>query len=212
MRSGGPAIPCKVRPARGIPTVELVRPHISARMTPHLSPASADWTLALRSGDPAALAQAYEEHAPAVRRIAWRILGNRPDTDDVVQDVFLGLPEAMRHYTEQGSFAAWLRTLTARTALLRLRRASRRREEPLVDEAPGHPGIREPADAIAARLTLAAALARLPDDLRLVFVLKEMEGYSHAEIATLLGIRVGTSEVRLHRAFKRLRAILEHGT
>ena len=191
--------------------MELFRPHISSGMPPHLSPAASDWTLALRSGSPAAVARAYEEHAADVRRIAWRILGNRLDTDDVVQDVFLGLPEAMRHYKEQGSFAAWLRTLAARTALLRLRRAGRRREDPLDDAVSLHPGIDATADAIAARLTLTAALARLPDELRLVFVLKEMEGYPHAEIAAMLGIRVGTSEVRLHRAFKRLRAILEHG-
>ena len=178
----------------------------------HLSPAPSDWTLALRSGDPAALGRAYEEHATDVRRIAWRILGNRTDTDDVVQDVFLGLPEAMRHYTEQGSFAGWLRTLAARTALLRLRRASRRREDPLDNEARANAGLHETADAIVARLTLTSAIARLPDELRLVFVFKEMEGYSHAEIASMLGIRVGTSEVRLHRALKRLRAILEHGT
>ncbi len=58
------------------------------------------------------------------------------------------------------------------------------------------------------RMAIATALAALPDDLRVVFMLSDIEGFSHAEIGKLLGIRRGTSEVRLHRARRRLRALL----
>jgi RNA polymerase sigma-70 factor (ECF subfamily) len=64
-------------------------------------------------------------------------------------------------------------------------------------------------DPLIERLTLEGALAALPQSLRDVFVLYHVEHFSHAEIADLLGIRRGTAEVRLHRAVKRLRALLE---
>ena len=59
------------------------------------------------------------------------------------------------------------------------------------------------------RMAIATALAALPSDLRVVFILADIDGYSHAEIAGMIGIRTGTSEVRLHRARRRLRALLE---
>lgn len=162
---------------------------------------------ATRAGDPAALAELYGVHGESVRRVAWRILGDPDEAEEVVQDVFVGLPEALRHYREEGAFEPWLRTLAARTALMRLRAASRRRTVPLT-EADSVP-VSSDADRLAARLTLAAAIAKLPEALRLVFVLREMEGHTHAEVAALLGIRTGTAEVRLHRAMRRLRKLLE---
>jgi RNA polymerase sigma-70 factor (ECF subfamily) len=70
-----------------------------------------------------------------------------------------------------------------------------------------------PADAgLAQRSELEGALRKLPHSLRVVFVLKEIDGQSHAEIAETLGIRVGASEVRLHRAMRRLRRYLREGS
>jgi RNA polymerase sigma-70 factor (ECF subfamily) len=64
-------------------------------------------------------------------------------------------------------------------------------------------------DGTIDRLAIVAAMSALPNDLRVVFVLSDMEGYSHAEIGRMLGIRAGTSQVRLYRARRRLRALLE---
>ena len=58
------------------------------------------------------------------------------------------------------------------------------------------------------RMAIATALVALPDDLRVAFMLRDIEGYSHAEIAEMLGIRTGTAEVRVHRARRKLRALL----
>lgn len=171
---------------------------------------SVDAIAATRAGDPSALAALYVAHGAVVRRVAYRILGDSDEAEEIVQDVFVGLPEALRHYREQGAFEPWLRTLAARTALMRLRAAQRRRGAPL-DEAASIAVLPE-ADRLPTRLALAAAIATLPETLRLVFILKEMEGHSHAEVAALLGIRVGTAEVRLHRALRRLRDILEDRT
>lgn len=157
------------------------------------------------AGNPDALSALYERYAATVHRAAHRLTGSRADADDVLQDVFVGLPEALRRFAGRGSLEGWIRKVAIRTALMRMRGTSRRREVPLDDVAPATAA--DPAAGVD-RAALERALAQLPDSLRVVFVLKEVEGYSHAEIAQLLGIREGASEVRLHRARKSLRTLL----
>ncbi len=158
----------------------------------------------VRAGSPAALATLYEEHAGRLLSVAYRLLGSRDDAEDVVHDVFVGLPEALRRYEERGSFAAWLRKITARVALARLRETNNRQS---VDLDAAH--VVAPMRSSDASLTLERALRNLSPSLRAVLVLKEIEGFSHAEIAAMLDISVGASEVRLHRALQALRAILK---
>ena len=159
-----------------------------------------------RAGSPDALSALYLEHGAALFRLAYRLVGAREDAEDVVHDVFVGLPEALRRYEERGSFAAWLKRVTARVALMRLRSGKRRREVAL-DKAVGQ--VQPPATSGGDGL--AAAVDTLPDHLRAVLVLKEIEGYSHSEVGELLGISVGASRVRLNRAMRRLRRTLEDG-
>ena len=139
-------------------------------------------------------------------RLAYRLTGTREDAEDVVHDVFVGLPEALGRYQERGNFLGWLKRVTARVALMRLR-GRRRRREVAIDSA--DPMVGSLPDS--ATLPLQATVDALPDHLRSVLVLEEIEGYSHAEVADLLGISVVTSRVRLVRALKRLRKALEDG-
>ncbi|MEP6690753.1 MAG: sigma-70 family RNA polymerase sigma factor [Gemmatimonadaceae bacterium] len=159
-----------------------------------------------RAGSPDALGELYALYAPRVMAVAFRLTASVHDAEDVLHDVFLGLPEALaRSYEEGGRFDAWLRQLAARTALTRLRASGRRREVAIAsDVAAPAPG----AERLGDRVALARALAQLPDSLRTVFVLKSVEGYTHAEVAAMLGITEGASEVRLVRAVKRLRELL----
>jgi RNA polymerase sigma-70 factor (ECF subfamily) len=164
------------------------------------------------AGDSDALGALFQEHGEAVFRVAYRMTGSVEDAEDVLQDVFVGLPEALRAYRERGSFGPWLRQVTARTALMRLRGGRRRREESL-DIAPSEKGAglsssHDLEHGVVIRLALERALAELPDVARTVFMLKVVEGYSHAEIAVLLDIRRGTSEVRLFRAIRQLQSLL----
>lgn len=154
-------------------------------------------------GSPDALAALYSRYAKQLLAVAYRLLQTRQDAEDVVHDVFVGLPEALRRYEERGSLGAWLRTITARVALMRLRELSTR---PLVelDEASLHASTSAPDTA----LTIEQALRALSPNLRAVLVLKEIEGFTHAEIAAMLDISVGASEVRLHRALLAMRAQL----
>jgi RNA polymerase sigma-70 factor (ECF subfamily) len=152
---------------------------------------------------PEAVGELYRRHGDGVYALALRITGSADDADDVLQDVFVGLPRALQSYTERGRFSAWLRRVTVRVALSRLRAAKRKRQAPLevgssasVADAGAHP---------VDRITLERAIARLPEKQRVVFVLREIEGYPHGEIADLLGITEGASMVRLSRAWSALR-------
>lgn len=159
-----------------------------------------------RGGSPEALAALYRAQGAALYRLAYRLTGAREDAEDVLHDVFVGLPEALGRYEERGNLTGWLKRVTARVALARLRSRRRRREVPLELAGPGSELPAAP-DAIALHI----AVNRLPDRLRDVIVLKEIEGYSHREVADLLGISVVASRVRAHRGLARLRKLLEDG-
>lgn len=159
-----------------------------------------------RAGDASALALLYERYAAALFRTALRLAGSAAEAEDVVHDVFVGLPEALRRYDDRGRFEAWLTRVTVRVALMRIRHGRRRREAPLKLAASAEAAGR--ADAGTEHVELRRALAALPDGLRAVVVLKQIEGYSHEEIGALLGISAGASRVRLARALAALRRLL----
>ena len=155
-------------------------------------------------GDLNAWAQLYERHSSLAYGVARRILGDDADADDVLQEVFLGIRPALRTYEARGTFRGWLRKRTARIALMELRSRKRRVRRLLWLSPPPTP----PVDGCLDRLVVHKALDGLPDGLRAVWVLREVEGYSHGEIGRLLGISESASGVRHHRAWKRLRKAL----
>jgi RNA polymerase sigma-70 factor (ECF subfamily) len=191
--------PCKDRVSSGIYTVmPLEKAEAVANETSLIEQAS--------GGSNDALAALFEMHSALVHRVAYRLTLSADDAEDIVQDVFVGLPEALAAYAGRGAFDAWLRKVTVRTTLIRLRSTRRRNATAASAEqerVPPRP------DGTIDRLAIIAAMSALPNDLRVVFVLSDIEGYSHAEIGRMLGIRAGTSEVRLHRARRKLRALLE---
>lgn len=159
---------------------------------------------AVRSGDPDALGTLYDLHAPALFTTVARFLGSRADAEDVVHDVFVGLPEALRAYDEQGRLEAWLARVAIRRAMMHRRSALRRRE----DDMDAASMVASPPDRDTDHGDLLAAVQRLPDTLRHVVILRQVEGFSHQEIAGLLGITAGNSRIRLARALEALRRLL----
>src|SRR5687767_1888897 len=141
------------------------------------------------------LDEVYRRHADALFTLAWRITGSREDAEDVLQDLFVGLPRALQGYREQGRFESWLKRIAARLALMRLRATHRRREVSLLELS--DPPVRE-SDPIHA-IALERAIQSLAEPLRVVFVLREVEGFSHQEIGELLGISAVNSATRLNR-------------
>lgn len=154
-------------------------------------------------GDLAALAQIYESHAPPAFRTAYRITGSIPDAQDVVQDLFIALPEALASFRGEGSFCRWLKTCAARQALVHLRVRRRRQEIELRLDRP------TPLDGtILERIQLEQALDRLPDTLRVVVILRDVEGFSHEDVAKMLRITPSASRMRLMRARQQLRELV----
>ena len=162
------------------------------------------------TGEADQLRELYESHAADLFRMAYRLTGSRADAEDVVQEVFLGLPEALRGYGGRGAVGAWIRKVASRVALQKLRRRSRRKEVPL--ESAAERATLRNAEASLGEIDVQRALLALPPRLRSVLVLKELEGYSHEEIGQMLGIRPGASKVRLHRAREILRDLLRSAT
>ena len=160
---------------------------------------------ALALGDVDALAQLVAEFGDLVYGTIYRLTANAAEAEDAAQEVFIRLPRVVAGFAgtvEQ--FPGWLRRIAVRAALMRLRSGRRRNEV----SAESIAALVSRPDDVLSRLTIESALARLSVEHRTVFLLKEVEGYDHAEIAELLGISVANSEVRLHRARRQLRELL----
>ncbi|MCJ7440893.1 MAG: RNA polymerase sigma factor [Thermoanaerobaculaceae bacterium] len=168
-----------------------------------------------KAGNEAAFETLYRHFEAPVYTLARRLTRTPHDAEDVLQETFLEVLRSIGRFRGDGSFAGWIRKVTASKALMRLRtQRSRVPEEELSEEL---------ADAIAAdrnhgvtpiatapeRLDLEAALARLPNTARAVIWLHDVEGYSHDEIAAMVGKTASFSKSQLARAHARLREMLE---
>jgi len=154
-----------------------------------------------RHGDMQAHAVLYQRFARASYNLALRVLGSPASAEDVVQDVFLKVIDAIRHYRGDAPFGAWLKRLTVNAAIDQLR-AQRHLEqadpERLFEHVAALGSLPEEAhDAMA-------LLQRLPARARLVLVLHELEGYTHKEMADLFGQSESYSKSILSRALARL--------
>jgi len=169
-----------------------------------LSKSEPDFGLLKRAqaGETEALEDLYARFGKMVFGTAFGLMTNVADAEDVLQDVFLGLPAAIGKYQGSGSFEGWLRKVTARTSLMRLRKMRRRGEVSIDRIAP----ITAPEENIAAddRLLLETAMTTLTEEQRQVFVLRAIEGYTHAEVGQMLGISSIASRSRFHRAVEHL--------
>ena len=160
----------------------------------------------VRRGDPAALTAIYRAFGGELLALARRLTGSDADAEDVLHDLIVGLPEAMRSYDERGKLRAWLKQVVVRMCLMRLRAARRRRETGLdtLGQLPAQAA--SPGDVTAA---IELALRELSAPIRAVIVLRFVEGFSHREIAESLGISINASEARLSRGIVALRRRLE---
>lgn len=186
-------------PSPGVPA--LARDPHDARHT-----ADAVEVALAASGDAHAFERLYRRHATRVHNLVRRMYGV-DDADEVTQDVFVRAWEKLGTYRGEAAFSTWLHRLAVNVVLGRReergRRQGRLSDEPMhLDRAPARPQTPEAA------MDLDAAMAQLPDGAREVFVLHDVEGYRHEEIAGMLGLATGTSKSQLHRARMALRALL----
>ncbi len=160
-----------------------------------------------RSGEPSSITQLYERYGDTVYRIGYRLTGSPADAEDVLQDVYLGLSKALHTYAGRGSFEGWIRRVAVRTALMKIRHCKRKAEVALSQLSSS--AAEASTEVSLDRIELEDAVNALPKALRIVFVLRDVEGYTHIEIGKMLGIGTSASRVRLHRARKTLRTYLE---
>jgi len=159
------------------------------------------------SGDCRAFERLYRAHAARVHTLARRMMGAE-HADDLTQDIFVRAWERLGSFRGESAFGTWLHRVAVNVILNR--RASRPGErgrvgdpEPVLAALPARRGG---ADLV---LDFEDAVARLPEGARTVFVLHDVEGYRHEEIAGLLGVTAGTSKAQLHRARLLLRRSLD---
>ena len=157
-------------------------------------------------GDPAAERMLYDEHVDRVYRLCYRLASNDPDlARDFTQEAFVRAFTRLKEFRGQAKLSTWLHTIAVSTALNGMRRVKRwhERETPLEGAHDIGTTTRTAEPDLKARLK--KAIDALPEPFRVVFVMFDVEGYTHEEIGGVLNIPTGTSKARLSRARARLR-------
>jgi RNA polymerase sigma-70 factor, ECF subfamily len=157
------------------------------------------------AGDPVAERALYDAHVDRVYRLAYRLAGDADLAQDFTQETFVRAFNKLREFQGRSAFGTWLHAITVSVSLNALRKVKkiRQREVDIDDVQPVFAGARQAEPDLKERLK--NAIASLPEHYRAVFVMYDMEGYTHEEIGTVLGVPVGTSKARLSRAREKLR-------
>jgi RNA polymerase sigma-70 factor (ECF subfamily) len=165
-----------------------------------------------REGDLSAFEELYKAHAGRLHNLAYRMLGNAADAEDLLQEIFLSAHRKLESFRGDAALGTWLYRLAMNQILDYVRSRAARAgqltdaldDASLVADASGH----RLADRAVDRIDLERALGELPDGCRAAFVLHDVEGLEHKEIAQVLGIAEGTSKSQVHKARLRLRNLL----
>ncbi|MEO8192616.1 MAG: sigma-70 family RNA polymerase sigma factor [Gemmatimonadales bacterium] len=158
-----------------------------------------------QGGDGGAFEILYNEHSPRVYALCLRLSGGtQAEATELMQDVFIRAWRGLGSFRGDSAFSSWLHRLAVNAMLESARTEKRRTARVLSMEDPGTIGAASVSDTPELRLDLEDAIAALPEGARMAFVLHEIEGYQHGEIATQLGIAEGTVKAQLHRARKLL--------
>jgi len=156
-------------------------------------------------GDAEAERALYDAHVDRVYRLAYRLSGDDDLARDITQDTFIRAFDRLGEFRQESSLGTWLYQVAASVALNAVKKVRRlqAREGPFEDALAAAAGGRRAEPDLRERL--ARAIDALPNGYRAVFVMHDVEGYTHEEIGTALGIQSGTSKAQLFRARARLR-------
>ena len=164
------------------------------------------------AGNMKALEALYERHHRRVYSLCLRMTQNVAEAEDLTHEVFIQLFRKIGSFRGESRFTTWLHRLTVNQVLMHFRRASTRSER--ITEGGEVPvrverGTENPARMpVVDRIALEEAISQLPPGYRAVFLLHDVEGHEHGEVARMLGCSVGTSKSQLHKARMRLRQLL----
>lgn len=183
---------------------------VEARISP-----KSDFQLAqsAAAGDMSAFEELYERHNRRVYSLCLRMTQNVTEAEDLAQEAFIQLYRKIGSFRGDSAFTTWLHRLTVNQVLMHFRKRSVKLEKITEEgETPEQTvvGTGNPNQMpIVDRIALDQAIAQLPPGYRAVFVLHDVEGHEHEEIAKMLGVAVGTSKSQLHKARMKLRGLLK---
>jgi len=164
------------------------------------------------NGDMASFEEIYRRHHRRVYSICLRMLQNTSEAEDLTQDVFIQLYRKIGSFRGDSAFTTWLHRMTVNQVLMHFRKRTVKYEKTTEEgETPiqivsgtANPDRMRVVDKIA----LDSAINQLPDGYKNVFVLHDVEGFEHEEVAKILGCSVGTSKSQLHKARLKLQKLL----
>ncbi len=179
---------------------------------------AADVLARAQAGDHQAFAELYSMHKRRIYSLCLRMVGNVAEAEDLTQEAFLQFHRKIDTFRGDSALSTWLHRLAINVVLMHLRKGRLQLDsldelmEPTPDQRPGR-SFGAPDIALSGaidRLTLQRAIGDLPAGYRLVFVLHDIEGFEHNEIASLLDCSIGNSKSQLHKARLKLREFLRN--
>ena len=164
-------------------------------------------------GDMTAFEELYQRHSRRVYSVCLRMTHNVSEAEDLTQEAFIQLFRKISSFRGDSAFTTWLHRLTVNQVLMHFRKRSVKLERTTEEgETPVQivQGSENPNKMpVLDRISLDRAIAKLPPGYRSVFVLHDVEGHEHEDIARILGVAVGTSKSQLHKARMKLRRLLK---
>jgi RNA polymerase sigma-70 factor (ECF subfamily) len=164
---------------------------------PRAAVSADDVSLAV-GGDVRAFERLYREHGPRIHSLACRMIGT-DEAPEVTQDVFVRAWQSLKSFRAESAFSTWLHRIAINVVLTRRARHGKARDRFDADPATLE-RLETPAASRDLSVDFERAIARLPEGARQVFVMHDVEGFTHQEIGGLLGVTDGTSKAQLHRA------------
>ncbi len=151
----------------------------------------------------------YRRHSSAMYNLAFRMVRNLTEAEDLLQEIFLLAYNKLPSYEGRAAFGTWLYRLAVNRCLDHLRSGAAQRQSVTqsLDESAGFSPSAAP-ESTAARLDLENAIVQLPHSYRAAFLLFDVEGFGHREVADILGVAEGTSKSLVHKARLKLRELL----
>lgn len=170
-------------------------------------------TQAASTGDMGAFEEIYQRHHRRVYSICLRMLQNAYEAEDLTQDVFIQLYRKVGSFRGDSAFTTWLHRMTVNQVLMHFRKRNVKYEKTTEEGDTPDQVVAGTADPdkmpIVDKIALESAIDQLPTGYKNVFVLHDVEGFEHEEVARILGCSVGTSKSQLHKARLKLRKLLK---
>jgi RNA polymerase sigma-70 factor (ECF subfamily) len=161
-----------------------------------------------QAGDVAAFEELYRANVGRIHALCLRMVGDRGRAEELTQDVFVRAWEKLGSFRGRSAFSSWLHRLAVNVVTSRWRSRQRRESRFVSTDAPDDFEGRSRRRDVGVAVDLDKAIEALPQQARMVFVLFDIEGYKHREIARITGLSEGTSKAHLHRARRLLREAL----